>query len=804
MKYILIKKKYGNDNANLSDILREYLESNYNIEPGENTIIIDDCKVQYSFSNNKDDNRCFFTLSSDERIYSNAKCLEYILEDIKRSGLLPYFHFLKVYDGLSEYYCKKLYPLYAAYERKVRYMILLMVTRSYGDKWIDNTIDDDTKTSISEKARSGFSNINMDEVLEYFDLAELENYLFLPPKVDTNNYLHNELTDEKMESLDKDKICSLIRRVNGISRATVDPMFDERQFDLVMFDEVSMAYVPQVIAAAALAREKFMCVGDFKQLAPISQNQAARILQVDIFSYLRIVDEKGNMFWHPWLVMLNEQRRMAPAISEFPSKFIYKGLLKDNSVVLTGQNKKKNDVVINKQPLAKDALNLVDMAGTYCAADKNTDGSRFNILSAVISFSTAVNAQNNNIDDVGIITPYAAQVRLIRAMLRDYYAKDIPSIRCATVHQFQGTESDVIVFDAVESYPKGAVGYLMGKEPNQVTRLINVAITRGKGKVIVVANARFWENIFKGRNHVFYRLLQHIKNKNHQVVEYQDKTLQPYVESINPGKVVDIFVDEQDAIAKFEQDMLKAKWKVVISLPSGALRETENQVFKLIDDADSRGVDILMKSNDYASLPQHWKNYCRGTENATFPLIIIDDEVSWYGLPTANWKFDVDKTTSLKTVVYMMVRFKGKNTVEMLKALTDIETVAIGVNTRKLLKKDNNMVTHPMASSSGVVVPDDGKSAYGLAGFVEEKEFCPACKSHMVLTKNARGTAYLKCSNKACKETKYLTVDLMNWYISSHNVGCPKHDGGELKGRLGKYGPYVTCTCGHTLKPHDI
>ena len=45
MKYILIKKKYGNDNANLSDILREYLESNYNIEPGENTIIIDDCKV---------------------------------------------------------------------------------------------------------------------------------------------------------------------------------------------------------------------------------------------------------------------------------------------------------------------------------------------------------------------------------------------------------------------------------------------------------------------------------------------------------------------------------------------------------------------------------------------------------------------------------------------------------------------------------------------------------------------------------------------------------------------------------------
>ena len=44
----------------------------------------------------------------------------------------------------------------------------------------------------------------------------------------------------------------------------------------------------------------------------------------------------------------------------------------------------------------------------------------------------------------------------------------------------------------------------------------------------------------------------------------------------------------------------------------------------------------------------------------------------------------------------------------------------------------------------------------------------------------------------------------MNWYISSHNVKCPKRDGGELKGGLGKYGPYVRCNCGHFLKPDEI
>lgn len=589
-----------------------------------------------------------------------------------------------------------------------------------------------------------------------------------------------------------------------ISRATIDPIFEERQFDLVMFDEVSMAYVPQVIAAAALAREKFMCVGDFRQLAPISQSPDAHVLQVDIFSYLQIVDGKGNMYWHPWLVMLNEQRRMAPAISEFPSKFVYNRLLKDNAVVLNGKRKRDNDLVIKSAPLQGYALNLIDLAGTYCAADKNTDGSRFNILSAIISFSTAVKAEQNHIENVGIITPYAAQVRLIRAIMKDYYTKGTTTVSCATVHQFQGSESDVIVFDAVESYPKSAVGYLMGKDPKQVARLINVAITRGKGKIITVANAKFWENVFKGTNHIFYKLLRHIKNGKHQVIDNHDKTLKSYIESVNPGKMINIFMDEQDAIVMFEKDMKRAKWQVVVSLPSGELRETENQVFEILDEADSRGIDIKMKSNDYAKLPEQWKEYCCGTENATFPLIIIDDEVAWYGLPTAKWRFQVDKTTSMITIIHTIVRIKGKNTVEMLKALTNIETVVVGQNIRKLENKNGRLVTNSLAASSGNSADSGTILNYGLGAFVEEKEFCHICKKHMLLAKNARGTAYLKCSNKACKETKYLTVELMNQYINSHNVKCPKKDGGELKGGLGKYGPYVRCNCGHYLKPEEI
>ena len=577
-----------------------------------------------------------------------------------------------------------------------------------------------------------------------------------------------------------------------ISCATVDPIFDSKQFDLVMFDEVSMAYVPQVIAAAALSKGKFLCVGDFRQLAPISQCPDSQLLKKDIFSYLKIIDGTGHMYWHPWLVMLNEQRRMHPDIAGFSNKYIYKRLLQNHKSVEDSRN-----AIVQAFPLPGDAMNLIDIAGTYCAADKNTDGSRFNILSAIIAFSTAVCASQQTVENVGIITPYAAQTRLIRAMLKDYTTRKESRISCATVHQFQGSESDIIIFAAVESYPKSAVGYLMGKDPDNIARLINVAVTRAKGKLITVANDKFWDNLYTGTNHIFYKLLNYIKD-GHNVVSNHSKTFLPYLENNSPGQTIQLYTNEDAAIFMLENDLEKAKGRVVISLPSGKLRDTNDKIIGAIDKVHARGIDILMKSNKCAELPDTWKKYCVGTENATFPLIVIDNETAWYGIPTADWNFKVDKSSSLLTVVHVMARMKGKNTIEMVKALTELESVRTGANIRILGNKEN--INSQRRKDS---LADETDSA-GLAAFVEEKEFCPECKNHMILTKNQRGTAYIRCSNKNCKKMKYLTTDLMNWYIESYNVKCPKNDGGELKGILGKYGPCIKCSKGHFLKPEEI
>ena len=141
-----------------------------------------------------------------------------------------------------------------------------------------------------------------------------------------------------------------------------------------------------------------------------------------------------------------------------------------------------------------------------------------------------------------------------------------------------------------------------------------------------------------------------------------------------------------------------------------------------------------------------------------------------------------------------MVRIKGKNTIEMIKALTDIDMIEVGANKRPLVMKKGNG-----SKGSG-----DEIGTHGFSAFVEQKEFCSECKSKMILTKNQKGISYLKCSNKNCKGMKYLSKDLINWYITSNNVSCPRGDGGNLSGGVSKYGPYVRCDRGHFLKPEEI
>lgn len=86
--------------------------------------------------------------------------------------------------------------------------------------------------------------------------------------------------------------------------------------------------------------------------------------------------------------------------------------------------------------------------------------------------------------DVGVISPYKAQVQLLRAMLRkDAFFKPFrPLISINTVDGFQGQERDIILISLVRSNDAGQVGFLHD------LRRMNVAITRARMKLIIVGH----------------------------------------------------------------------------------------------------------------------------------------------------------------------------------------------------------------------------------------------------------------------------------------------------------------------------
>ena len=99
--------------------------------------------------------------------------------------------------------------------------------------------------------------------------------------------------------------------------------------------------------------------------------------------------------------------------------------------------------------------------------------------------------------DVGIISPYRAQVQYLRLLVKkkEYFKPFRHLISVNTVDGFQGQERDIILISLVRSNDEGQIGFLRD------LRRMNVAITRARMKLIILGNAPTMTR------HPFYRKL---------------------------------------------------------------------------------------------------------------------------------------------------------------------------------------------------------------------------------------------------------------------------------------------------------
>ncbi|MCA1034767.1 AAA family ATPase [Bacillus infantis] len=402
-----------------------------------------------------------------------------------------------------------------------------------------------------------------------------------------------------------------------LARAAGDPAIYESPFDLVIVDEASMAYVPQAAFAASLGKRIIIC-GDFKQLPPIAASRselAVKWLKEDIFHHSGAASAVGNGQMHPHLFLLKEQRRMHPDISAFTNKHVYHSLVTDFEGTA-----ELREGISKLNPFKNMASIMVDSSemGKYGVKDNNS-GSRSNLLHLALSFQLIHEAYLDGARSIGYATPYRVQASLMEQFMEEVYSSEAAAadIIAATVHRFQGSERDIMVFDTVDSFPFEKAGMLMTGKDSE--RLINVAVTRTRGKFIQVGDIRFIkEKVYTGKT--WRKLAEHQLKMDQAVtpssigrwIRNQHHALQ-WIHSRKTGKV--------------ENDLLQAKSAIIISLP--ATHALDEEWTKIVNGMTGKASVTLISDKRHETL----KHAAFVQKDVPFPFISIDSSILWLGMP---------------------------------------------------------------------------------------------------------------------------------------------------------------------------
>ncbi|SFD71999.1 AAA domain-containing protein [Algibacter lectus] len=259
--------------------------------------------------------------------------------------------------------------------------------------------------------------------------------------------------------------------------------FEHEKFDLVVVDEVGMMPLIQTLTMASFSKNKFVVAGDFKQLGPISTGQTEAVnnwFNKDVFEYMDDVEGYDENI----RVMLSEQRRMHPDICSLINDRFYNGLL-------TSNYQEKFTSIKSSFGVINTPYCFIPVEPKNGAVVKTTQGrSRVNDKSAqVVTELVESLIIENEAMIIGVITPYNGQVINLKRKLRNkmLFDNQLKNVTVGTIHSFQGSGFDAIVYDIVDNCEKN-IGMLY--KGIQGERLVNVALSRAKHKLIIVGDLK--------------------------------------------------------------------------------------------------------------------------------------------------------------------------------------------------------------------------------------------------------------------------------------------------------------------------
>ncbi|MCP4499872.1 MAG: AAA family ATPase [Deltaproteobacteria bacterium] len=249
-------------------------------------------------------------------------------------------------------------------------------------------------------------------------------------------------------------------------------------FTLVVLDEAGLLSRAQTAALSLLSSRGVLLVGDPKQLAPIAS--LTRLLpsaQMRWLSQSALEDLDANKP-PPHCHLLHKQYRMHKTIGEAVSKFQYDGQLL--------HDEKNDQLELDWDPLLKEAPRAIwvvldgqkENRGRFAATRgaQNASWER----PAALEFLKLLFENHPRLRTMNglFLSPFVAQVKTVKKWLT---TEKLSSWYCSSVHQQQGAEADVVIFDAVNAASNGFSHF-------EWKRLINVAMSRARRQFFLLAS----------------------------------------------------------------------------------------------------------------------------------------------------------------------------------------------------------------------------------------------------------------------------------------------------------------------------
>jgi regulator of nonsense transcripts 1 len=236
-------------------------------------------------------------------------------------------------------------------------------------------------------------------------------------------------------------------------------------FPIVIVDEATQAVEPTVLIPLIHYARKLVLVGDDKQLGPVVANK-----ELEDVGYGRSMFERLIQLGVP-KIMLDKQYRMHPEISAFPNVEFYGGGITDGITPQDRAIPQFSCFPVQGFPLV--FINLQDGETQVGTSFQNATEAR--AVQTVVAMLMRGDVRDS---EIGVISPYLAQVTLLRSMLSQ---SRFPKLKIATVDSFQGSEKNYIIMSCVRS--GGTIGFVRD------ARRFNVSITRARCALIVVGDA---------------------------------------------------------------------------------------------------------------------------------------------------------------------------------------------------------------------------------------------------------------------------------------------------------------------------